>query len=232
VVVLHGLTGTSGIMQRKTGFDALARRHGFVVTYPNGITRRWRDEAGSADVDYLTALIDGLTQALGTDPAHVYLVGYSNGGSMALRLACAIPQRLRAIAIVAMTQPRGSDCPGARPLPALFIHGALDPIVPRNGLAERGAFEGLLPMPDTLALWSTRNRCRGKFPAQIFDQVAGADTAQITRYTGCAAPLSFADLTGQGHDWPGAAPRLTFLLGPASREMDAAPFIWRFFSQP
>ena len=31
VVVLHGLTGSGRIMQRKTGFDALARTHRFVV---------------------------------------------------------------------------------------------------------------------------------------------------------------------------------------------------------
>jgi polyhydroxybutyrate depolymerase len=230
LIVLHGLTGTAGIMQRKTGFDALAQRHGFVVAYPNGIGRRWRDASGSRDVAYLTALIDSLTANLGTDPAHVYLAGYSNGGSMALRLACSTPARLRAIAVVAMTQPRGSDCAGTAPLPALFIHGALDPIVPVEGLPGRRTFPGLHSIQDTLRLWSRRNRCAGTAPAQVFDQIPGPDAAQITRYTGCAAPLSSVNLTGQGHDWPGAAPRLTFLLGPASREVDAGPFIWQFFS--
>jgi polyhydroxybutyrate depolymerase len=230
VIILHGLTGTGGIMQRKTGYDALARAHGFVVVYPNGIGRRWRDGTDTEDVAYLTALIDGITQKMGTDPDRVYLVGYSNGGSMALRLACTIPARLRAIAVVAMTQPRDNDCAGSPAIPALFIHGALDPIVPAQGIAATRNFDGLLPLTDTLALWSRRNRCAGPTPTQVFDQVAGPDTARITRYRGCAAPLSFVNLTGQGHDWPGAAPRLTLLLGPASRELDAGPFSWRFFS--
>lgn len=230
VIVLHGLTGSGAIMQRKTRFDAVARTHGFVVAYPDGPGRRWRDGADTPDIAYLTALIDSFTGDLGTDPARVFLVGYSNGGSMALRLACAIPDRIRAIAVVAMTQPRGSDCPGAGPLPALFINGSVDPIVPPDGLPARRQFEGLLPLGETLALWSARNRCREALPAQVFDQIAGPDAARLTRYAGCAAPLVSALLTGQGHDWPGAKPRLTLLLGPASRELDAAPFIWRFFA--
>ena len=43
IIVLHGFTGSGRAMQRKTGFDALARAHGFSVAYPSGPHRRWDD---------------------------------------------------------------------------------------------------------------------------------------------------------------------------------------------
>jgi polyhydroxybutyrate depolymerase len=229
VVVLHGLTGSGAIMRHKTGFAALARTNGFVVAYPNGHLRRWRDSSGSADVAYLTHLIDALHAQYGTDPARVYLVGYSNGGTMAMRMSCTVPARIRAISVVAMTQPRDTSCANTRPVPALFIHGALDPVVPAAGLAPRHHFGGLMSLENTLAHWAARNGCRKPGAVATFDQVAGPDAARITQFSGCTAPLTAAVLTGQGHDWPGAAQYLPFLLGPASRELDAAAFSWRFF---
>lgn len=231
LIVLHGLTGTGKIMQRKTGFDALAAAHGFVVAYPNGTARRWRYGLDSADTAYIANLITTLTSDYSTDPARVFVVGYSNGGAMALRLSCALPDRIHAIAMVGMTQPRDVTCPTAEPLPALFIHGALDPIVPIEGRPANKRTDELFSLERSLALWATRNRCAGTTSTQTFDQGAGPDAARITRYTACRAPLTAAVLTGQGHDWPGAAPTLSLLLGPASLEMDAAPFIWQFFAR-
>ncbi len=231
VVVLHGLTGSGRIMQRKTGFDALARTHRFVVAYPNGQLRRWRFEAGSDDVAYLKSLIETFTRDYNTDPERIYLVGYSNGGAMAMRLACDLHSRIAAISVTAMTQPSDLDCPHRDPMPALFIHGALDPIVPAEGLAAQGGMAALLSLAQTKALWATRNLCAGVEPVRISNQIEGPDEARITRYTGCAASLETVVLTGQGHDWPGARPSLRFVLGPTSREMDGAVFSWLFFQR-
>src|SRR5205809_248041 len=41
VILLHGSTETAKIAQRRSGFDAVARREHFAVAYPNGIGRRW-----------------------------------------------------------------------------------------------------------------------------------------------------------------------------------------------
>jgi polyhydroxybutyrate depolymerase len=231
VVVLHGLTGSGRIMQRKTGFDALARTHSFVVAYPNGKLRRWRFDAGSDDVTYLKALLGAFTRDYNIDPAQIYLVGYSNGGAMALRLACDLQGRLKAIAVVAMTQPSELDCPHRDPVPALFIHGKLDPVVPAAGLAAQNGKAPLLSLAQTEAFWAARNRCAGVEPLRIWNQIDGSDEARLTRYTGCTAPLETVVLTGQGHNWPGARPSLRFVLGPASREMDAAVFSWLFFAR-
>ena len=231
VLVLHGFLGSGAAMQRKTRFDALARRDGFVVAYPDGTARRWNLRAqGVDDVAYLTALIDALVADGRADPARIYLAGHSNGGAMALRMACAQPALLRGIAVVAMNAPTVPDCTDAPPLAALFIHGTHDPVVPAAGLPSGRGHGALASVTDTLARWSVRNRCTGPVQSRVFDQIAGPETAEIIRYTGCKAPLSHIRLNGQGHEWPGAGPRARWFQGPASFELDAAAAAWRFFN--
>lgn len=231
LIVLHGFTATGPAMQRRTGFDALARAQGFSVAYPSGPARRWDDKSvPSADVATLTQLIETEIAQGRADPARIYLAGHSNGGAMALRMACARPDLFRAIAVVAMNAPRTPHCNNGTPLPALFIHGSADPVVPPEGLPPSRRHGGFLSTQDTLAQWSRRNRCGPPAPVQRFNQTGGDTTADFIRYTKCAAPLLHITLRGHGHEWPGAGPRATWIQGPASRELDAAAAIWRFFA--
>jgi polyhydroxybutyrate depolymerase len=233
VIVLHGFLGSGAAMQRKTRFDVLARRDGFIAIYPNGTARRWNLGAqGIDDVGYLSALIAALVAEGRADPARIYIAGHSNGGAMALRMACARPLLLRGIAVVAMNAPATPFCTGAGPLAALFIHGAEDPIVPAAGLSAGRGPVALASVDDTLSQWSARNRCSGPAQTRIFDQTAGPQTAEITGYTGCTADLVHIRLTGHGHEWPGAGPRARWVQGPASRELDASAAVWKFFSAP
>ena len=231
IILLHGFTGTGRAMQRKTGFDALARAHGFSVAYPSGPNRRWDDSSpASTDVTTLTNLITTQIAEGRADPSRIYLVGHSNGGAMALRMTCARPDLIRAVAVVAMNAPRRPYCKGGRPMPALFIHGSLDPIVPPEGLPQRRHYGGLLSTEETFAQWAHRNHCGPPAPIQRFNQTGGETTADFTQYTNCTAPLLHITLRGHGHEWPGAGPRATWIQGPASRELDAAAAIWQFFT--
>lgn len=231
IIALHGFTGTGASLRRKTHFDALARQHGFSVAYPSGPARRWDDNsAGSADVAYLTALITALVAQGRADPARIFVVGHSNGGALALRMSCVQPRLIRAIGVVAMNAPRTPHCRGAAPMAAAFIHGAVDPIVPATGLLPTRYHGGFVSTAKTLKQWSTRNRCGLPPPIQRFNQTGGETTAEFIQYRNCAAPLLHIRLTGHGHEWPGAGPRATWLQGPASRELDAASALWRFFS--
>ena len=231
IIVLHGFTGSGRAMQRKTGFDALARAHGFSVAYPSGPHRRWDDSSPtSSDVATLTNLITTQITEGRADPSRIYLAGHSNGGAMALRMACTRPDLIRAIAVVAMNAPRRPHCKDGRPLPALFIHGSADPIVPPEGLPPSRQHNGLLSTSETLSQWSHRNRCGPTAPIQSFNQTGGDTTADFVRYTSCTAPLLHITLRGHGHEWPGAGPRARWIQGPASRELDAAAAIWKFFA--
>ncbi|WP_162561617.1 alpha/beta hydrolase family esterase [Yoonia vestfoldensis] len=234
IVALHGAGGTAANMQRKTGFDAIAARHQLVIAYPNVERRRWRDGRDSddaTDVAYLAALIEMLIADGRADPARVYLVGHSNGGGMAMRMACDRPDLIAGIAVVSTNLLTAYPCEGGTSVPAIFFHGSADPITPAQGRAEDHRFGGAYSVARTLEVWATRNRCRQPTLLQSLDAVDDGTTVDLIRYAGCRAPLVHVQIDGHGHGWPGTRLRPLRLLGPATREVDAAPLIWWFFDK-
>jgi polyhydroxybutyrate depolymerase len=100
-----------GEMMRKwTGyeFDQWADRKGFVVVYPDGYKHNWNDCHKNAtfpaklenidDMGFIHALIARMAQEHGIDTKHVFVLGYSNGGQMAFRLAIETPDEVAAVA--------------------------------------------------------------------------------------------------------------------------------------
>jgi polyhydroxybutyrate depolymerase len=109
VVLLHGAGGTAALALGNTRWDALADREGILLACPEGTRpdphsppmfrqnpQTWNDgsgrghtaRAGIDDIGFLGALLDALVREHGTDPARIYLVGFSNGGSLAFRARC------------------------------------------------------------------------------------------------------------------------------------------------
>lgn len=234
VVAMHGFLGTSRNMRRKTGFNALARRHGFVVVYPNGLRRKWNDGRSARntvdDVPYLSQVIETLIANGLAKRGQIFLTGHSNGGGMAMRMACDRPELVNAIAVVATKTPRNYPCGQGRPVPALFIHGTMDPISPHQGRPDGSRLGGALSSRETIALWRTRNRCSNNAQRRQYDRLDDGTIATITHYRGCAAALSFVEIQGHGHDWPRPGNKAARLQGPATQELDATSFVWQFFS--
>ncbi len=235
VIAMHGFLGTARSMNRKTQFDSLARANGFVVAYPEGKRRRWNDgrspENQVDDVAYLASLIANLVAGGSVDPERIFLAGHSNGGGMAMRMACDRPDLIAGIAVAATKTPSAFQCASGRPVPAIFFHGTLDPVAPSDGRPNDDRLGGTLSAADTLALWSNRNRCKGVGQTQTIDRREDSTSAEIIQYSGCRAPLTYVLIEGHGHAWPGAGPRLQRLQGPATQEVDAAVLSWWFFSK-
>jgi polyhydroxybutyrate depolymerase len=233
VIAMHGFLGNGANMQKKTRFDALARKHGFVAVYPNGKGRKWNDGRSARnrvdDVGYLSALIGSLVAKGTADPKRVYLTGHSNGGGMAMRMACDRPDLVRAISVVATKSPIEFQCGQGQPVPALFIHGTLDPISPHAGRSGASRLGGALSSAATLDLWQRRNRCNRVAKRQVIDKRNDGTSAEVVSYGGCKAALSYIEITGHGHDWPRAGARATRLQGPATQEIDGAAYSWWFF---
>ncbi|MCF2904845.1 prolyl oligopeptidase family serine peptidase [Octadecabacter sp. CECT 8868] len=234
IIAMHGFLGTSRNMQRKTSFDQLARRNGFVVVYPNGEGRRWNDGRSPDnpvdDVGYLSALIGSLVSDGLADPQRVYLTGHSNGGGMAMRMACDRPDLIAAISVVATKLPTAYTCANGAAVPAILFHGTEDPIAPHTGRPEGSRLGATLSAQDSLAVWERRNRCSGAVTTQEIDRANDGTEAHISQYAPCTAPLTYVLIHGHGHDWPGVGQRSTRLQGPATREVDAAQLSWWFFS--
>ncbi|MGC4089226.1 MAG: alpha/beta fold hydrolase [Polyangiaceae bacterium] len=234
VLVLHGLGGSGAEIAEALALTELARQKRFVFAAPSGGydaegRRFWNagpsccDFHGSGvdDVKRLFGLVDWATQSLHADPARVFVVGYSNGGFMAHRLACAAPQRLRAIVSLAASGPSAEACAGTSPLALLEMHGDVDPIVPYAGghLFGQASYPLVNSVQTGLKPWLQRAGCSERAaPSESLDldpRINGAET-EIQRREGCSRPIELWTVHGAGHRLP---------LGPAALEA-----VWRFLS--
>jgi len=212
VVVLHPYASSGRAIAALTGFDEVAEEQGFIAVYPESTDFRWNDglwnyaaipgvEAPD-DVGFIQAMIDQVSAEYEID--QVYLTGFANGGVMAYRLGCEIPQRFTRIAIVGATmwEEQLDACPtdtGA--VSMLIVTGEQDTLYPPQGRRIPGDEDEpelrILSTEDTLAFWAERNGC----------DLQAATTLEIPRatiYESCADDTSTAlyTMVGVGNNWP------------------------------
>lgn len=247
VVALHGRLGTGKGLAKMSHLEKVAAREGFIVVFPDGHRRSWHDgrESGPAaednidDVGFITDLVSFFVREHGADPGRVYVTGMSNGGFMAGTLACKATTVFAAFAEVAATAPKDleSVCAPTAPIPALFIVGDQDPLVPYGGgpiahddSGKKGIGISAMAEARFFAKW---NACTGESVTDLPD-VAKADgtRSQLLAFTGCQADASVAIITvhGGGHGWPGGWGYLPErYIGKTARDFDASTRIWAFF---
>jgi polyhydroxybutyrate depolymerase len=248
VIELHGRGIDAATFDRLTGFGALASEAGFALVAPSAVGEMWndgRDDDAEAhglpdDVAYLNAVIDDAVARLPIDPARIYVVGMSNGATMAARLVCEGGGRIAAVAQVAGTAALGvgSNCHRSTPLPLLQIHGSDDRYAPYGGgvaSAARRRFVLRVPPRPVVSveawasLWIVANG------ADATPAVSAASPDTTARKWAGPTPASdvvFYRVEGGGHTWPSSTftlPRLLF--GRTSTTFDATRTIWSFFSE-
>jgi polyhydroxybutyrate depolymerase len=251
VMVLHGAMGSGPQVRRSSGFDAWAKAARVVAVYPSGDGRLWNDGrlAENARKQDLAARDDvadliGLARALEArglgDADRLYVIGHSNGGGMAIRLACDWPEAIRGIAVIATKVLKDVPCAkAAAPVPAVFFYGTMDELNPHEGRSDaanrRDRNLGYsYSAADSLAIWAQRNGCSARGAGQKIDGTE--DGVSVTRWdwAGCAAPLRYFETAGGGHAWPGVPLRRFTLLGRdapevAVTDINAGQEAMRFF---
>ena len=146
--VLHGFGGNAQAMSSFTNIENSLDAYDLdaVVVYPSGtgaeqgLPQSWN--AGTCcpfatfdlvdDVAFFDELIASLIAQYEIDTTRVWVVGHSNGGMMAYRLACELSTRVTAIGVAAGALVIDT-CAPARPVSALHVHGELDTVVPLAG---------------------------------------------------------------------------------------------------
>ena len=228
VVLLHGGASNATEMRRYTGFDILAEAAGIVAVYPQGIANDWNDPGAGS---FLIDLADHLIARGIADRRRIYVAGLSNGGIMALQMACAHAGRIAGIAVVAASLPVGYDCRPERSLPVIFINGTADRHVPYDGDPA-----STVPVLETIELFARRAGCRTRH-SRILPAPTPPDgtRAMLYDYGGCApgSALESVVIEGGTHGWPGARRDMApaSIQSPASRAIDANAQIWRFFAR-
>jgi polyhydroxybutyrate depolymerase len=223
VVSLHGFARTALDHASLSGLSDLADSEGFVALYPAGFEGSWNagDCCGAAavanvdDVGFVIAAIRDAASRMCVDTERIYLMGTSNGGALAHRLACEASDLFAAVSVVSSEMP-ASMCMPSRPLPMIAFHDAMAEDVPY----ESGE-EGFLT-------WAWLNECTGS-PSRTAHGGSFCDT-----YETCSGgtSLSFCTVDPVTRSWPdGDATGCSGLLGPCNHDIDVGLHAWTFLSR-
>lgn len=226
LIVYHGYSWTSQVMANTTHMAQEADKAGFVVVFPQGVDTppSWNAGVGAYgptgdadDVQFTRDLINYFEQNYCIDAHRIYVNGFSLGGGMAYRVACALADTIAAVATISGAYyPIPGGCQPSRPLPVLEIHGAADTLAPYAGNPTLH----MAAVKDYLDGWLTRDMCNGTHTV-FFNQ--GDVTA--TAWTHCAPGVSVVHyrISDGGHVWPGSP--------GATHVIDGSSVVWDFLSK-
>jgi polyhydroxybutyrate depolymerase len=254
LIYRHGLGGGGAQAVADPAVRGLAQRGRMFLVAPDGNVdhsgrRFWNasraccnlDGKAVDDVARLEALIDHWRDRPEIDPARVYVVGFSNGGFMAHRLACEMDDRLAAIVSLAGAgRAREEACPIGASIAVLEVHGDADPIVRYQGGRVLDAHE-LDPhpsAPQTIADWADRLGCPPKAARKssidLDPRLPGAETTIAAQGKCARGTAELWTIHGAGHDivgpeilaahpkpGPGARPEPPVRSPNKKREMNA-----------
>jgi polyhydroxybutyrate depolymerase len=246
IYCLHGGSGNPDGMIQLADFRAIANRDKVALVYPAGLQNNWNDGrpttpnlAGINDVNFFSQMTDFLIANYPINAAKIYATGISNGGFMSSRLGCELSNKIAAIAVDAATMEQTtvfSACNPGRPVPAMYIHGTLDPLVPiLGGVMTAGAGGTITSHVQSIAKWVSINNCN-TIPTitNLPDLVNDGTTIRETKYVGGtngAEVVSYV-VVGGGHTWPQGSQYLSeAIIGKTSLDMNACEVIWEFFKK-
>ena len=228
LMLLHANGITPEVMASLTEVADVAATQGFWAVLPAAVGGVWKDDpwkTGADDVNFITALIAQLG-GQGANLSRIYAAGYSNGGFMTTRLACAASDKIAAFGIVAATTRYGVSNTCGTPVsrPKAWFVGSADSIVPIAGALD------LRSADSTMSYWNSLQGCGGVLANSIPNRVTSdGTTVQQVRYTGCQRGVEnqLYTVTGGGHAWPGG---LASVTGVISQDIKATGLIWSFVS--
>jgi len=241
IVAMHGTGGDAYQFESDYKFTQMANDEQFIVVYPEGVRssgplgiRTWNagyccDYAADnniADVEFINQLLDELLENYNIDPERIYATGMSNGGMMAYRLACEMPERIAAIATVSCTMVTGQDISPTQPVPVLHLHSEQDTKIPPLGGVGLADYY-FAPLDSVFNVWAEMNGCTSG-PEIIWDD----DEYKLTRWTSCSndAVIEYYLTKDGGHAWPGSR-KVRARADEPSHVIDANDLIREFFQE-
>jgi polyhydroxybutyrate depolymerase len=233
VISLHGGFASPKGMFHLADFRPIADRDKFIVVCPAS-KYMWHDGAnihGIDDVKFIDHLITYMIKTYHADPERVYVTGISNGGFMTTRLACQLPSRIAAVAVVAATLDIGEGYNLQMPMPVLYMHGTKDPIVSYNGGKLFG--RRIFSHKEIIKKWVALNKCDAQpVVTSIADNANDETTIIKEEYSNKANGLKVVSYTinNGGHTWPGGWQYFPqFIIGKTTRNLNACEVVWDFF---
>ncbi len=265
LIVLHGRRSPEEPHRASRLLDVLAAREEFVVAYPAGVNGRWdypeqpadtltipgkdgsldllpdRSRQPADDVGFVVTLIERLVSERIADRNRIYVSGASNGGLLTYGLMCLTSDRLAAAAVLIanMSEAQMAACKPARAVPAVFVAGTADRIMPYDGMITPTGHR-LASVPETLEFWRKRHGCRAQLVARPQDpkepRATNWSRIDLNSCDGThpGVHLRFFRIEGGGHTLPSLSPQSPEDLaknGRRSADFETSVEVWSFLKQ-
>ena len=172
---LHGYGASASVFEKALGVAAVAESRRFLYAIPDGTPdsagrRFWNasdaccdfEHAAVDDVAYLRAVIADVSAKHRVDPKRVFVMGFSNGGFMAHRLACDAADQIAGIASMAGAAWKDpGKCKPSAHVTVLQLHGDADPAVRYEGghVLDKGQMQPHPSAHDSVAGWAKLDGC-------------------------------------------------------------------------
>ena len=239
VILIHCSTDTPDSAIQKSGFDALAKKQGFILAAPEvaGPKKGWSSHPAifgktgppADDIQYFHDLIDTLQMTYPVDASRVYVAGQLSGGMMAYRLASEMPDRIAAIGVVNATIGVTATKSGlkskipkpSRPVPIIAFHGWSNKVMPYDGgNGARGA-RSYVSVNQSIDFWRASNGCVAEPQIKRYGK---RETVRILypSKNGLGDVLLYK-LPHADHEWP----KMVLDVGGVSHT--PAALMWAFF---
>ncbi|MFK7831180.1 MAG: PHB depolymerase family esterase [Congregibacter sp.] len=257
IILLHGHGGSAsqlmGLGERAAPFRPwlqIAERHHAVLIAPNGNIgsdgkQGWNDLRGvrtnprTDDLSFIRALVDLTVRQHRGDPGRVYVVGISNGGHMALRIALEDPDLVAGIGAIAAAMPANSSTAVSdKPLSVVFMNGTRDRLMPYAGGDMAKGRGTVLSTDDSFRYWANANHCSDKVDTYRYNDRTGKDKSRVIRslLANCKAGVRVAlfEVRGAGHSTPSLTEKYRslylLLTGRQNWDIESAEEIWSVFT--
>jgi polyhydroxybutyrate depolymerase len=211
IMILHGYSANGVLQEAFFGLRAEVDAGNALEIAPDGLVdsmgnEYWNADPACCDYDhtnpddsgYLGTMLDDIIATYPVDQSRVFVVGHSNGGYMAYRLACDHADTITAIGVLAGIVPSVStECPPSQPVNVLHMHGTADDEVP---YPQTATYAGAL---GSVEEWAGYDHCGSAMTAggtlDLDASVPGAET-QISSFT-CPSPnaVELWTLNGSSH---------------------------------
>jgi polyhydroxybutyrate depolymerase len=206
LVMLHGRSFTADLEEAYLGLTKQSDAQGFLYVHPSGTldlqaqpfwnaTDACCNFFGSTvdDEAYLLGLVDEIASKWSVDPKRVYLMGHSNGGFMAYRMACHHAERFAAIAVLAGEMYKDlTQCQPSAPVSVLHIQGTADTTIAYGGGSVTPGLPAFPSAETSVKDWVSLDGCSatGDTSAPNLDLEAtlpGAETSVVRYQSNCQA---------------------------------------------
>jgi polyhydroxybutyrate depolymerase len=248
LIAFHPSQSSGEEMRRIVGsvLERIAEKENVVIVYPDGYEGHFNDcrrvasysarQLNVDDVGFTKRIIERLVAQKKINAEHVYAVGYSNGGHMALRLALETPELVKGAAAIAanLPAPDNMGCKvAASPSRFIaFVAGTQDPINPYGGgpvtLFGFGN-RGTVLSAQASAEWFAHALGLAAAQTQTLEHASGISAHQQD-WRSSNAHVRLITIEGGGHTVPQATYRFPRIFGSTFQSNSVLESTWRLFA--